>query len=233
MVRKSVISENEMRSLGGTVIFRIVFLVVLIGLFTLPPAGTFDFWQLYVYLLFMIIPLMTALVYFIVNDPRLLMRRMHTREKEKEQKAIQLTFTLFFLSAFVVSGLDRRFGWSDVPSAAVLAADFLGLMGYTLIFFVLKQNSYASRVVEVDKGQHVISDGLYGVIRHPMYAGVIIMWIPIPVALGSLPGLIPMASVPVLFILRILNEESVMKRELPGYEDYCVKTKYRLIPFVW
>ena len=112
-------------------------------------------------------------------------------------------------------------------------ADIVILLGYLIIFFVFKQNSYASRIVEVEENQKIISTGLYGIVRHPMYVGVMIMIIPTPVALGSYWGLIPMAAIPLAIIFRILNEEKVLCSELPGYKDYCQKTRYRLIPFIW
>ena len=107
------------------------------------------------------------------------------------------------------------------------------LLGYLIIFYVFKQNSYASRIVEVENNQKIISTGLYSIVRHPMYLGVLVMWIPIPVALGSYWGLIPMATISIALVLRILNEETVLKRDLPGYKEYCQTTKYRLLPFIW
>jgi protein-S-isoprenylcysteine O-methyltransferase Ste14 len=174
-----------------------------------------------------------VLFYFLKNDPLFLERRTRAKEKEKAQKIIQIVFSLIFLSGFVIPGLDKRFGWSDIPINIVLITDIIILLGYLLIFFVFRQNSYASRVVEVDKSQKVISTGLYSFVRHPMYLGVLIMYIPTPVALGSYWGLIPMATIPLAIVLRILNEEKVLSKDLPGYKDYCQKTRYRLMPLIW
>ncbi|MDX9726910.1 MAG: isoprenylcysteine carboxylmethyltransferase family protein, partial [Bacteroidales bacterium] len=160
-------------------------------------------------------------------------RRTRAEEKEKAQKIIQIVFSTVFLFGFIVPGLDKRFGWSEIPVYMVLMADIVILLGYLLIFFVFRQNSYASRVVEVDKSHKVISTGLYSIVRHPMYLGVLIMYLPTPLALGSWWGLITMAGIPLALVLRILNEEKVLCRDLPGYTEYCKKTKYRLIPFVW
>jgi len=206
---------------------------IVLGLLILVPAGTFNYWQVYVYIGTLVIPMIFVLFYFLRNDPLFLKRRTKAKEKEKAQKIIQIGFSLIFLSGFVIPGLDKRFGWSDIPINVVLIADIIILLGYLLIFFVFRQNSYASRVVEVDKNQEVISTGLYSFVRHPMYLGVLIMYIPIPVALGSYWGLIPMATIPLAIVFRILNEEKVLSKDLPGYKEYCQKTRYRLIPLIW
>ncbi len=228
-----MLNKSEMKSLIIKVIMRFSLFPVFIGVITLLPAGTFNYWQVYVYTAFIFIPMIFTLLYFLKNDPQLLERRTRTKEKEKAQRIIQIAYSLLFLSAFIISGFDRRFAWSSIPPCLVLLADLVCFSGYLMVFFVFKQNSYASRVVEVDEGQEVISTGLYSIVRHPMYAGIIIMGIPIPVALGSWWALIPIALMPVTIMARILNEESVLIRELPGYREYCQKTKYRLIPFVW
>jgi protein-S-isoprenylcysteine O-methyltransferase Ste14 len=137
------------------------------------------------------------------------------------------------MSAFIIPGLDRRFGWSDVSPEIIIATNAVILGGYMLIFKVFRQNSYASRIIEIDRNQKVISTGLYSIVRHPMYLGVLIMYLPAPLALGSYWGLIPMALLPVALILRILNEEKVLKENLEGYNEYCQKTSYRLIPYIW
>ena len=232
MVKKSEMTKDEMKNLIRKIIIRFSLLQVFLGLLTLLPAGTFNYWQVYVYIAFLAIPMIFVLFYFLKNDPQFLERRTKTKEKEKTQRIIQIIFSLFFLFAFIISGFDRRFGWSNIPLSIILLANFVSLFGYLIVFIVFKQNSYASRVVEVDNSQKVISTGIYSIVRHPMYVGVIIMWIPIPIALGSYWGLIPIATIPFALVLRILNEESVLIRELPGYKEFCQKTKYRLIPFL-
>jgi protein-S-isoprenylcysteine O-methyltransferase Ste14 len=173
------------------------------------------------------------LIYFLKKDPRFLERRTRTAEKVKEQKLIQLLNLPVFISAFIVPGLDRRFGWSDIPVEVIIATDIVILCGYIFIFLVFKQNSYASRIIETESSQKVISTGLYSVVRHPMYLGVMIMYLPTPLALGSYWGLIPMALLPVTLVLRILNEEKILRENLGGYKEYCMKTRYRLIPYIW
>jgi protein-S-isoprenylcysteine O-methyltransferase Ste14 len=231
--KKSELTHQEMKSLMKKIILRFSILPIFIGLLIIIPAGTFNYWQVYLYLAVIVIPMMLVLLYFFRIDPKFVERRIRTNEKEKQQKIIQLIFSLFFFSGYVISGFDKRFGWSNIPPNIVILADIFVLIGYIMVFFVFKQNSYASRIVEVEKNQEVISTGLYSYVRHPMYTGIIIMYIPTSIALGSYWGLISMATIPIAMVLRLLNEEKVLSKELPGYKDYCQKTKYRLIPFVW
>jgi len=231
--KKSELTPKEMQSLIKKIIIRFSLVPIVLGFFILVPAGTFNYWQVYVYIAILVIPMMFVLFYFLNNDPQFLERRMRVKEKEKQQIIIQFFFSFVFLSGFIIPGLDKRFGWSDIPVNIVIIADIIILLGYLLIFFVFKQNSYASRVVEVEKSQKVISTGLYSFVRHPMYIGVIIMYVPTPIALGSYWGLIPMATIPLALIFRILNEEKILCKDLPGYKEYCQKTRYRLIPFIW
>jgi len=231
--KKSELTQQEMKSLIKKIIIRFSLFPIVLGLFILVPAGTINYWQVYIYIAVLVVPVIFVLFYFLQNDPIFLERRTRAKEKEKVQIIIQIVFTFILLSGFVIPGFDKRFGWSDIPIYIVIVADIVILFGYLIIFFVFKQNSYASRVVEVEKSQKVISTGLYGFVRHPMYIGVIIMFIPTPVALGSYWGLIPMVTIPLAIVFRILNEEKVLCKDLPGYKEYCQKTRYRLIPFIW
>lgn len=231
--KKSELTRKEMKSLLRNIILRFLLFPVFIGLFILIPAGTLNYWQVYVYLVVIIIPMLFVLFYFLRNDPKFLERRLRTKEKEKQQKIIQLIFSLFFFSGYVIAGLDKRFGWSNIPVSIILLSDCIIFLGYILVFFVFKQNSYASRIVEVEKNQKVISTGLYSFVRHPMYTGIIIVFIPTSIALGSFWGLVPMTIIPPALVLRLLNEEKVLRKELPGYKEYCEKTRFRLIPFIW
>jgi len=231
--KKSELTQQEIKSLIKKIIIRFSLVPIVLGLFILVPAGTINYWQVYIYIAVLVVPMIFVLFYFLQNDPIFLERRTRAKEKEKVQIIIQIVFTFILLSGFVIPGFDKRFGWSDIPIYIVIVADIVILFGYLIIFFVFKQNSYASRVVEVEKSQKVISTGLYGFVRHPMYIGVIIMFIPTPVALGSYWGLIPMVTIPLAIVFRILNEEKVLCKDLPGYKEYCQKTRYRLIPFIW
>lgn len=225
--------NSELKNTIIKIIARFSLLSLFIILITFLPAGTFNYWQAHLYIAIVLLTMLFNLLYLIKNDPQLLARRTKVVEKEKVQLVIQLIFFLFFLSGFIISGIDKRFGWSHVPYLLVIAADLIIILGNTIVFFVFKQNSYASRIIEVHNNQTVISTGLYSIVRHPMYIGVILMFVPIPIALGSYLGLLIMFTIPLGLILRIIHEETFLKRELPGYKEYCLKTKYRLLPFVW
>jgi len=226
-------TRTEKKDLIKKMVLRFSFVPLFILIFTLLPAGTMNYWQVYVYSGVILIPMLFVLRYFLKNDPHFLERRTRVAEKEKEQKLIQWLNLPVFISAFIIPGLDRRFGWSVVPMEVIIMTDIFILGGYLIIFNVFKQNSYASRIIEIDKEQKVISTGLYGMVRHPMYLGVLIMYLPTPLALGSYWGLIPMALLPVTLVFRIFNEEKVLSGNLEGYREYCLKTKYRLIPYIW
>jgi protein-S-isoprenylcysteine O-methyltransferase Ste14 len=231
--KTSELAQPEMKALIKKIITRFSLVPIVLLLLILIPAGTLIYWQVYLYITILVVPMIFVLFYFLKYDPLFLERRTKVKEKEKEQIIIQIVFSVIFLSGFVIPGIDKRFGWSDVPIYIVIIADIVILLGYLLIFFVFKQNSYASRIVEVEKNQKVISTGLYGFVRHPMYIGVIIMFVPTPIALGSYWGLIPMTTIPIALVFRIINEEKVLSKDLPGYKDYCQKTRYRLIPNLW
>lgn len=230
---QNTIGPRKRRSLIFKLLVRFSFLPVLLGLIVLLPAGTLDFWQVYLYLGVLVVPMTLVLFYFMRRDPAFLARRTHTREREKGQLLISYFSMVVFVSGYMISGLDHRFGWSEVPLFVVLSADLIILLGYTLIFLVFRQNSYASNIVEVSEGQQVISTGLYRWVRHPMYSGVLIMFLPTPLALGSCWGLIPFAFLPFVLVMRLLQEEKLLRKELKGYDAYCRKTRYRLIPFLW
>jgi protein-S-isoprenylcysteine O-methyltransferase Ste14 len=233
MDKKSEMTNAEMKNLIRKIIVRFSLVPIVLMLLILIPAGTLLYWQFYLYILVLVLPMSFVLFYFLKNDPKFLERRTRTQEKEKAQKINQIVFLLIFFAGFIISGLDKRFGWSEVPVWIVIITDFVIVGGYLIIFTVFKQNSYASRIVEVENDQKVISTGLYSIVRHPMYIGVLIMYMPTPLALGSYWGLIPMAAIPIALVIRIINEESVLKRELQGYDEYCQKTKFRLIPYIW
>ena len=233
METKSKMTDQERAGLIRKLLVRLSFVPLFIIVFTLLPAGTINYWEVYVYFGILIVPMLFVLMYFLGKDPRFLERRSRGAEKVKEQKLIQLINLPVFMAAFIIPGLDKRFGWSDIPPEVIIATDVVILGGYFIIFMVFRQNSYASRIIEIDKEQKVITTGLYGIIRHPMYLGVLIMYLPTPLALGSYWGLIPMGLLPVALVFRILNEEKVLSENLEGYKDYCRKTKYRLIPYIW
>jgi protein-S-isoprenylcysteine O-methyltransferase Ste14 len=232
-VVKSQISREEQKKLLRTILVRLSLLPLILGLLVLLPAGTWDYWEFYVLLGVMLIPMLVVIAYFFRNDPAFLIRRMRSREKEKEQKLIQGVSSLAYLAGFIIPGLDKRFIWTEVPVWVVVSADVLIFFGYLLVFTVFRQNSYASRIVQVEEKQELITDGLYGLVRHPMYSAVLLMFLPMSLALGSYWGLLPMATIPFFLVLRIRNEEKVLRKDLEGYETYCEKVRYRLIPSIW
>lgn len=206
---------------------------IILGAILFIPAGTLNYWQAWLYLAVLIIPFFFVALYFIVTDPAFLERRLKMREKEARQKLlIKLSYPIF-IAGFLIPGLDQRFGWSSVPSELVLAADALVFLGYLLVFFVFRENSYAGRTIRVEKGQKVISTGPYAVVRHPMYVGVLLMYLSTPIALGSYWAVIPFLFMIPVIVFRIFNEEEVLRRELPGYKAYCKKVRHRLIPYIW
>jgi len=207
--------------------------LLVIGLALFLPAGTLDYWQAWVYMTILFVPMLFVGLYFLKNDPEFLERRFKLKEKEAKQDLIQKVGIPIFIIGFLLPGLDHRFGWSNTPFGFVFAADVIVFLGYVLIFLVFRENSYAGRTVRVEKGQKVISTGPYSIIRHPMYFGTIFLYLATPIALGSYVAVLPFLLLVPILVFRILNEEEVLRRELPGYKEYCKKVRYRLIPFVW
>jgi len=197
------------------------------------PAGTLDYWEAWIFIAVLLIPILFVLTYLLRKDPELLVRRIRFNEKESAQRRIIRASSLIFFTGFLIPGLDHRFGWSDIPVEAVLAADILVIVGYALVFLVFRENPYASRVVEVEQDQKVISTGPYALVRHPMYLGTSIMWLATPFALGSYWALPVFLILPIILVYRIMNEEEVLLRELPGYREYTQKVRYRLMPGIW
>jgi len=216
-----------------SVVIRLLLAIPMLGLIFFLPAGTFDYWEAWAYMGVLFIPMTMMLFYFLKTDPEVLERRMRTREQQQEQGILMTILVIFFLGTFLLPGFDRRFGWSNPPLWLVIFALVLVFLGYLSFFFVLRENSYASRVIEVEEGQKVISSGPYAVVRHPMYTGVLLMYGISPLALGSTWGMLPMILLPAFLVARILNEEKVLREELEGYQEYTQKVKYRLIPGLW
>jgi len=205
---------------------------VLGGMFFL-PAGTILYWEAWAFMVVLFIPVSVFAAYLLKYNPALLERRLKRIEKEPQQKRIIAVSTMVLLAAFLLPGFDKRFGWSSVPIWLVIVADVIVLLGYLLFVLTLRENEYASRTVEVEQQQRVITTGPYSFVRHPLYLAVTLIYGFSPLALGSYWALIPVALFLVVLVARILNEEKVLLRDLDGYADYCMAVRYRLIPGIW
>ncbi len=223
----------KLSDLKKKVFIRFIMVPIFMGLMLFLPAGSLDYWQAWIYCGVISIPMFLVVFYFLKKDPELLERRMRLREKEEKQKIIIKIGYIFFFIGFIIPGLDYRYHWSNVPVPLVIAANAIVLAGYIFVFFVLRENSYASRIIEVEKGQKVITTGPYAIVRHPLYLGALLMYSFTPLALGSYWAIIFFLPLLPLIIIRLLNEEEMLLRELPGYKEYCQKTRYHLIPFIW
>ncbi len=207
--------------------------IVLVGAFLFLPAWTLRYPHAWLFLTFLFVPMLAVGIVLFIKNPDLLERRLDSKEKQATQKGVVSIAALIFPLGFIISALDFRFGWSHVSPWLVIVALILFLSGYVMYAEVMRENTYLSRTIEVQENQKVISSGLYGIVRHPMYLATFLMFLPLPLVLGSFYGLIPFSVYPVMIVIRVLNEEKVLERELEGYIEYKAKVKYRLIPFVW
>lgn len=212
---------------------KFIFGAAIIGLMLFLPAGTFRYFNGWLFLGLLFIPMLIMGVVMYIKSPDLLKKRLDSKEKRGAQKGVLALSGLMFPIGFVVSALDFRFGWSDVSFWGLYVSCDLFLAGYILYAEVMRENAYLSRKIEIQEGQRVISTGLYSIVRHPMYLATLLMFLPIPVILGSLWGLFAFALYPIIIVIRIKDEEKMLLSELAGYKEYTEKVKYRLIPFVW
>ena len=207
--------------------------VIIIGLLLFVPAGSFRYWQGWLLMGILFVPMFAAGFVLMAKNPELLRKRLNAKEEEKEQKTVVALSGVLFFAAFVVAGLNWRFQWCIPPDWAVWAAAALFLACYLLYAEVLRENTYLSRTIEVQENQKVIDTGLYGIVRHPMYMATTLLFLMIPLVLASpLSFLILLLYLP-LIAKRIRNEESVLEHGLEGYKDYKQRVKYRIIPFIW
>ena len=207
--------------------------LILVGVLVFLPAGSFEYKNGWLFVALLFIPMFFLGVVMLIKAPALLRRRLDSKEKESTQKGVVAVAGLIFLAGFVVAGLDYRFGWSHIPSAVVWVAAIMLLISYGMYAEVMRENAYLSRTVKVEEGQKLIDSGLYGVVRHPMYTATIVLFLSIPLVLGSLWSFALFLLYPAVIVVRVLNEEKVLEKELLGYREYKKKVKWRIIPFVW
>ena len=207
--------------------------LLLVGLLIFLPAGTLSYTYGWLFAGLLFGPMLIAGFVMLWKSPDLLRKRLDAKEEQGKQKGVLAFSGLMFIAGFVVAGLDFRFGWSGMPLWATIAASVLFLIAYALYAEVLRENAYLSRTIKVEEGQTVVDTGLYGIVRHPMYAVTILLFLMMPLVLGSWYALIPFAFYPAIIIVRLKDEEDLLTRELPGYAVYKEKVKYRIIPFIW
>ena len=207
--------------------------VILVSLLIFLPAGTFAYPSGWLLMGILFVPMLIAGFVMLFKSPDFLRKRLDAKEKQEAQKGVLALSGIMFITGFVIAGLDFRFDWSNIPSWLIITASALFLIAYALYAEVMRENAYLSRTVKVEEGQTVVDTGLYGIVRHPMYAVTILLFLMLPFILGSWYALIVFAFYPAIIIVRLKDEEDLLTRELPGYGAYKQKVKYRIIPFVW
>ncbi len=207
--------------------------IALVGLLVFLPAGTIKFFNGWLLMAILFVPMFLAGIVMMIKNPELLKKRLNAKEKQKEQDIVVKLSGLMFLGGFIVAGLDFRFGWFPLPKLTVIIGAVIFLIAYALYAEVMRENTFLSRTIEVQENQKVIDTGLYGIVRHPMYTATIILFLSIPIVLGSLFSFIIFLAYPIIICKRIKNEEQLLEQELAGYKEYKEKVKYRLIPLIW
>ena len=207
--------------------------VILIGILIFLPANTINYWNGWLFMALLFIPMFLAGIVMMIKSPELLKKRLNVKEKEKEQKDVIKLSGLMFLAGFIIAGLNYRYSWIVLPNSVVIAASVLFVLAYIIYAEVLRENAYLSRTIEVQENQKVVDTGLYGIVRHPMYAATILLFLSMPLVLGSVISLVIFLVYPFIIAKRIKDEEEVLEKQLEGYSVYKKKVKYKIIPFVW
>ena len=207
--------------------------LLLVGVLIFLPAGTFNYIGGWVFVALLFIPMLIMGVVMFIKAPDLLKKRLQSKEKEGTQKGVVAVTALIFLSGFIVAGLDFRFSWLPLPSPVIIAASVVFIAAYILYAEVLRENTYLSRTIEVQAGQKVVDTGLYAIVRHPMYSAVILLFLSMPLVLGSVWAFFIFLPFPALLAVRIKNEEAVLLAGLEGYREYTQRVRWRLIPYIW
>lgn len=207
--------------------------LVIISALLFIPAWTLFYWQAWLLIAILFIPMFVAGIVMMIKNPSLLKRRLNAKEEQSEQKTVIALSGIMFLAAFIISGLNFRFGWIVLPDAVTYISAVIFLIAYVLYAEVMRENEYLSRTIEVQENQKVIDTGIYGIVRHPMYFTTVLLFLSIPLILGSVISFVVMLFYFPIIIKRILNEEEVLEKGLSGYSEYKKRVKYRLIPFIW
>ena len=207
--------------------------VVLVGVLVFLPAGTLEFLNGWLFMGVLFVPMFVAGIVLMLKNPELLKKRLKAKEKQSEQNLVVKLSGLMFLVGFIIAGLNYRFDWYTLPLVVSIVATILFLIAYLLYAEVLRENTYLSRTIEVQENQKVIDTGLYGIVRHPMYSATLLLFLAMPLILGSIYSFVVFLAYPLIIAKRIRNEEMVLENGLEGYKEYKEKVKYRLIPFVW
>lgn len=221
------------KSLFLKAIIRYISGVILVGILLFVPAGTLNYWNAWLFMGILFVPMLIAGIILMFKNPMLLKSRLDVKEKEKDQKHVILYSGLMFLSGFIIAGLNYRFSWIIIPNIIVIISLILFVISYILYAEVLRENTYLSRTIKVQENQKVVDTGFYSIVRHPMYSITIILFLTMPLILGSIISFIIFLVYPFIIFKRIKNEEMLLEKELKGYTEYKKKVKYRLIPFVW
>jgi protein-S-isoprenylcysteine O-methyltransferase Ste14 len=207
--------------------------VLIVGCLVFIPAHSIEYWNGWLFMGLLFIPMFIAGIVLMFKNPELLRKRLNAKEKEGEQRQVLLFSGLMFIAGFVIAGLNYRYSWIRLPNIVIIIASLLFIIAYILYAEVLRENSYLSRTIEVQKDQKVIDTGLYGIVRHPMYATTLLLFLMIPLILGSIISFAIFLMYPIIIAKRIKNEEKVLEKDLHGYKKYKTKVKYKMIPFIW
>ena len=214
-------------------IIKYVFGVLIVGGLLFIPANSFEYWNGWLFMGLLFIPMFIAGIVLMIKNPELLRKRLNAKERENEQKRVLLFSGLMFIAGFIVAGLNYRYIWIKMPNAVIIISSILFIIAYILYAEVLRENTYLSRTIEVQENQKVIDTGLYGIIRHPMYSVTILLFLTMPLILSSIISFIIFLIYPIIISKRIKNEEKILEKDLKGYTEYKKKVKYKVIPFVW
>ena len=222
-----------MKKLFQEAIIKFILGVLVIGPLLFIPAKSLNYWNAWLLMGLLFIPMFIAGIILLIKNPQLLEKRLNAKEKENEQKQVLVLSAIMFISGFIIAGLNYKYNWTTLPNIIVIISSILFILSYILYAEVLRENTYLSRTIEVQKDQKVIDTGLYGIVRHPMYSVTIILFLTMPLILNSIISFIIFLIYPIIIIKRINNEEKVLESNLKGYKEYKKKVKYKLIPFIW